>query len=1293
MNLKKFLMVVVSTSLVLCGFARDWYVDANAGSDVTGDGTASKPYETILMASTNVSLAANETIYVAEGVYSNGWREVSGLKTRVYCSKAIRFKAIGRKAFTHIVGAWDPEGDEHGRGANAIRCAATTAATWEGFTFRDGSTLTGSDDTNNSPNIGGGVLGGTVVDCVISNCCAYKGGGSRQAKIVRTLIVNCWSSGGGDAANGGSAYFCVFANNHGVSATSSVASYNCTYVGNASSTAYAGATAAYNCLFSGNVGGIDTRSDATGSVNTKIASFPLMAPVFGDYRIVAGSLAAGCADRSKFSATYTTDFSGNEIPATGDLNVGAIAVGTITPAAGCVYVDCAASFEGAPLMTDNASWAYPESYPTQFCVKPFAAGKHIMRITSSQTDGTCLYPTMKDEFFLTPHPTVATTNTVTWASKVYYVDPHEGVGDDNANSGTEPTSPFQTIEKAMSLGGKAVSVIYCAAGDYTKGGRTLEAQQIRSVTNIVCCDASDYNVFVRGKGAGVSFITGAPDPTTGGRGTCATRSVGLFSVNVALQGFTLRNGYGDTSSGASGNGIYMRTNTDGSRSQILDCEITGHVGQMLANAGQFVRCRIAGNTAAANLIKAVLESCLVADNDFATASSMVSGGKLYASTIVGASLNTTLFAASGVSAYGCVLSKLNYPNANNTYRGVIAGDVKYPESGSPDVVYDDPLFVNEDNMDYRLMNDTPAKNVEFASSDWTDAVRFRLGPDINGVRRMITATGFLPGAYVQTVGSYFSISGKGVLMNGVEPNGRYTLDDGESVVITRDESKETVAVGVEVNGKAYRFAETPAVTVSAADIKAAGGVLTVRVVEATEWYVSEKTGDDMTGVGFDPKYPFKTFARVLTNANLKAGHTVHVAEGLYNADKMPDGQLFARAVIPAGVTMVADGAAENTVIEGADAPNADARGLGVGAVRCVRFGGINSAIRGFTLRGGRTMPPSATETNAEKTGDNYTGGGVRGFGTANAQSMLVENCILTDCAANRGGAAACCTLKNCRVTANVGVNRGAAGLYVYAYGCLFDNHATKLDVLMYPYSVVNCTFGPGNDSTLLAATFSSGTWEFVNNIVFCSVSMGTTMALNSVFTLTKHRDATYLGDGCIVTNAEALCLTDDLRPTIDSELLVDRGGDFVALSNLTDKDASGEQRIYNGTVDIGALEYDWRGQFARRLRPRSRRGFVVESASSGIQAATDAITMTDGEMLKVDWTVDEAVPAGFKAAVVGEGTISVNVNGSAVPVSGGVCNFKLIAGANVIEIAFKGEGEAAVSDFFGAEHGLMLIVR
>ena len=1294
MNIKKVLILGTCFTFGFCASARDWYIDAENGSDATGNGTQGNPYATILAASTNSALNANETIYVAEGVYSNGWYDVGGLKTRVYCSRTVKFKATGRKALTHIVGAWDPEGDEHGRGSNAIRCAATAAATWEGFTFRDGSTLAGSGDTTTNPYVGGGAMGGKLVDCVVSNCCAYKGGGLRNVTAVRTLVVDCWSAGGGDAASAGTSYFCVFANNHGSSVASSMTAYNCTYVGNASSSAHAGVTPAYNCLFSGNVGGIDSRSDAASSVSTGVSSFPLMAPVFGDYRIVAGSKAAGCADRSKFSATYIVDFAGNEIPESGDLNVGAIAVGAVAPAAGCVYVNCAASFEGAPLMTDNASWAYPEAYPTQFCVKPFAKGKHIMRITPSRTGVICLYPTMKDEFFLTPHPTVATTNTVTWASKVYYVDPHEGVGDDDANSGTDPTSPFLTIEKAMSLGGKAGSVIYCAAGDYTKGGRTLEAQQVKSVTNIVCCDEAGYNVLVRGKGAGVSFITGAPDPATGGRGAYATRPAGLFSVYAALQGFTLRNGYGDASTGTSGDCFHLRTNADGSRSQVLDCEIVGHVGEKLANAGQFVRCRITGNTVSGNLVgAALLESCLVAGNGFGSSNSMVSSGPIYGSTVVGKTQDTTLLASAGVSVCGSVLSRASSLSADNTYRGVIAGTVKYPERGSTDVVYADPLFVNEDNADYRLMDDTPAKSVEFASSAWTDTVRLHLGPDINGVRRTLTANGFLPGAYEQTVGSSFTIDGKGVLLNGVEPTGRYTLGEGESAVITRDESKETIAVGVEVNGKTYRFAETPAVTVSSADILAAGGVLSVLVIEATDWYVSVNTGDDTTGNGIDPMRPFKTFARVLTNANLKAGHTVHVAEGVYNIDKMTDGGLFARAVIPSGVTMVADGAVENTIIEGADAPIPDARGLGAGAVRCVRLAGANSRVRGFTLRGGRTMPPSASETNPEKTGDNYTGGGARGTGTTGLTTMVVEDCILTDCAANRGGAAAYCTLKNCRVTANVSVNRGAAGLNVYAFGCLFDDHTTKTDVLMYPYSVVNCTFGPGNDASLYAVTFSAGTWEFVNNIVFCNVTMASTVATNSIFTLSKYRGSAFLGEGSVVTNAEALCLADDLRPTQASDLLVDRGGDFALLANLTDKDASGGLRIYNGTVDIGALEYDWRGTFARRMRPRSRRGFVVSAASSGVQAAADGVTMTNGETLAVDWTVDGEASAGFNVAVAGEGTLSVKVNGEDVPVTDGVCAFNLVAGANVVEIAFAGTGTATVGGFFGAEKGLLLIVR
>ena len=55
-----------------------------------------------------------------------------------------------------------------------------------------------------------------------------------------------------------------------------------------------------------------------------------------------------------------------------------------------------------------------------------------------------------------------------------------------------------------------------------------------------------------------------------------------------------------------------------------------------------------------------------------------------------------------------------------------------------------------------------------------------------------------------------------------------------------------------------------------------------------------------------------------------------------------------------------------------------------------------------------------------------------------------------------------------------------------------------------------------------------------------------------------------------------------------------------AFADEAGKDIAGGQRIYNGALDIGPGEYDWRRIFTERL---NRRGVSVDAASAGVTSA------------------------------------------------------------------------------------------
>ena len=60
----------------------------------------------------------------------------------------------------------------------------------------------------------------------------------------------------------------------------------------------------------------------------------------------------------------------------------------------------------------------------------------------------------------------------------------------------------------------------------------------------------------------------------------------------------------------------------------------------------------------------------------------------------------------------------------------------------------------------------------------------------------------------------------------------------------------------------------------------------------------------------------------------------------------------------------------------------------------------------------------------------------------------------------------------------------------------------------------------------------------------------------------------------------------------------------------------GGQRVYNGKLDIGPGEYDWRGEFTRRLSAWS---LVVTGASATVTTnAVAGLSLYDGDSVSVD---------------------------------------------------------------------------
>jgi hypothetical protein len=137
----------------------------------------------------------------------------------------------------------------------------------------------------------------------------------------------------------------------------------------------------------------------------------------------------------------------------------------------------------------------------------------------------------------------------------------------------------------------------------------------------------------------------------------------------------------------------------------------------------------------------------------------------------------------------------------------------------------------------------------------------------------------------------------------------------------------------------------------------------------------------------------------------------------------------------------------------------------------------------------------------------------------------------------------------------------------------------------------------------------------------------------------------------------------------------------------------GRQRVYNGTVDVGAHEYDWRGDFAQKLLPNSR--FSVAAATSGVTNAVDGIVLTSqADKVVLIWRGKCAGKAMLFAEVDGEGELEVKVAGVAASAdANGVYTFEVPTGETKIVVSYTGIGCATLKSFTGPKKGTILVVR
>ena len=445
-----------------------------------------------------------------------------------------------------------------------------------------------------------------------------------------------------------------------------------------------------------------------------------------------------------------------------------------------------------------------------------------------------------------------------------------------------------------------------------------------------------------------------------------------------------------------------------------------------------------------------------------------------------------------------------------------------------------------------------------------------------------------------------------------------------------------------MNGVTNLFADLEAgrlvVTPEAAE--GADGI-NVRALYDNNWYVDANNGSD--GNPGCAAFPMLTLVEGTRHA--ASGDTVHAAPGDYNQGETGDHTGFvsisSRVVVVSGVLLVADEGPDVTFITGADSPTPVSQnqyllpGGGPGAVRCV-FLEAGAKISGFTVRHGRQNGGST---------DGYDGhsGGILGRG---ADNSIAYNCVITNCCGYRGGAtfgvlAVNCHISGCKSASGSG---GRASAFV---GCVFGGDCNN-NYIDYPsgQGVRNCTFlGPNT-----AVSNASASCPVCNSIILSKVSATTKnpMVLNSCILNTNAISETVAEfvttNNCVVCADDLVGLNADGTPQQDS-IAVDAGSNTLVSAAHNGVDIAGSQRVYNGVVDIGAYEYDWRPAYAA----------AINGSQCAVVKASPEVTLgQDGKVSVVDtlaMTLRSAAPSGRSSkysvpvSVTGNGTLTVTLNG------------------------------------------------
>ena len=363
----------------------------------------------------------------------------------------------------------------------------------------------------------------------------------------------------------------------------------------------------------------------------------------------------------------------------------------------------------------------------------------------------------------------------------------------------------------------------------------------------------------------------------------------------------------------------------------------------------------------------------------------------------------------------------------------------------------------------------------------------------------------------------------------------------------------------------------------------------------------------------------------------EANTVIRVEPGVYATGGATGLGLSNRVFVGSGknVQLISTDGPETTIVEGAAAStpvvgelSKEEFGLGSDAVRCLAVESDQTVrIDGFTFRNGHT------DYDGQKSPANELSSRGGGIYCAN-ESVLVRNCIVTNCYGVRAGGVGNGTYVNCRIVGNVAVytgsaatqnaNSGSNGMKLNLHGCLIDGNWGCSSVLYYYNAVNACTFGTGNHGATSAkdgAVFGGASVNSLCNSLFLRKHDTTQAALtptNCAYVTNFLWKAGSTFTSCV--SAGEFNVDDGYVPVgaADNVLLGAADASQWNVALCGDTDLSGLPRLRGNAMDIGCFQADMAPTFAAALEAGGR--VTVGAAKARATAFADRVNLFSGTL-------------------------------------------------------------------------------